>query len=59
MQVCEVIYGSERGTQVQTFLEGAMGQPCPCRQGQPCPLMPRARESAELEPLPDALHGVE
>lgn len=59
MQVCEVIYGCERAAKLQAFLEGAMGQPCPCRQDQPCPLMPRQRDSAELEPLPDPLHRVE
>lgn len=42
MQVCEVIYGCERAAEVQAYLELAMGHPCPCRQDQPCPLMPRA-----------------
>lgn len=40
LQVCEVIYGCKRGGQMMALLEGAMGRPCPCKQGAPCPLMP-------------------
>jgi hypothetical protein len=40
MQVCEVIYGCERGRAMVALLETATGQPCPCKQGIPCPLMP-------------------
>lgn len=43
---CEVIYGQERGRQLRACIEGATGQPCPCRQGQACPLM------ADVVPAP-------
>lgn len=44
---CQAIYGTERGTQVQTLIEQATAQPCPCSQGQPCPLMPPAQRGSE------------
>lgn len=44
LQVCEVIYGCKRGAELSAFLEAAMGQPCPCKQGLPCPLMPAAED---------------
>lgn len=50
MQVCEVVFGRERGAEVQAFLELATGHPCPCRRGQPCPLMPA--DSAVAPPPP-------
>lgn len=54
---CQTIYGKERGAQLVAFLEQSTGEPCPCKQGQPCPLMPpEPRASAELETLPDPLH---
>lgn len=51
MHTCEVIYGSARGAQINAVLELAIGQPCPCKQGSPCPLMPRD----EVVALPVAL----
>lgn len=47
MQVCEAIYGRERAAEVQAFLEGALGRPCPCKQGQVCPLMPQSRAAVD------------
>lgn len=47
LEVCKTIYGNERGAALQSYLEGATGQPCPCRQGQICPLMPRQREGLD------------
>jgi hypothetical protein len=47
IEVCKAIYGIERGAQVQAFLEGAMNEPCPCRQGRVCPLMPVPREALD------------
>lgn len=41
MHTCEAIYGAKRGAQINAVLELAIGQPCPCKQGNPCPLMPR------------------
>lgn len=51
MQVCEVIYGCERGAALQSFLESAMGQACPCKQGNPCPLMPKQRVDGDAAPV--------
>lgn len=49
IQVCQAIYGNERGAALQSFLEKATGEPCPCAQGRVCPLMPPApRDSAEV-----------
>lgn len=54
MQTCEVIYGCERAAQVQAFLEGAMGEPCPCKRDLPCPLMPPSPETLEAAEPPAA-----
>jgi hypothetical protein len=54
LNVCEAIYGLERGRRIRAVLESGLGEPCPCRQGQSCPLMPTApRESLDGEPLGD------
>lgn len=53
---CEAIYGIERGARMLSIIETATGAPCPCKQGQVCPLLPR--ESVELEALADSLHGL-
>lgn len=47
IKVCDVIYGHKRGAEICAFLEAAMGQPCPCKQGTPCPLMPRSLSPLE------------
>lgn len=57
MQVCEVIYGCERGRAMVALLETATGQPCPCKQGIPCPLMPR--DVAVTLPAPRLVELVE
>jgi hypothetical protein len=41
MQVCETIYGRERGCAMMALIEEATGHPCPCKRDLPCPLMPR------------------
>lgn len=46
---CQALFGMSRGAQIQQAIEEDTGQPCPCRRGLVCPLVP----SAELEPLPD------
>lgn len=52
LQVCETIYGCERGAEISAFLETAMGHACPCKAGSPCPLMPPAPRSVEVvEPV--------
>lgn len=40
LQICEVIFGCQRAAELSAFLEGAMGEPCPCKQGRTCPLLP-------------------
>lgn len=37
---CQAIFGEERGAELSAFLERATGEPCPCRQGRVCPLLP-------------------
>lgn len=37
---CQAIYGKERGGQMVALIEEATAEPCPCKQGSPCPLMP-------------------
>jgi hypothetical protein len=41
IDVCEAIYGIERGRLIRAVLEEGLGEPCPCGQGRPCPLLPR------------------
>lgn len=43
---CEAIYGIERGARMLNIIEQSTGEACPCKQGAPCPLLPR--ESLEL-----------
>ena len=37
---CYVVFGRERARQISAIIERATGAPCPCSQGQPCPLLP-------------------
>lgn len=54
---CQAMYGIERGDRIIAVLEEATGEPCPCKQGVVCPLMPA--DSVELEPVTHPLHGFE
>lgn len=54
---CKVLLGEVRGAEVNELVERVSGGTCPCRLGQPCPLLPR--ESSQLQPLPYPLHRVE
>lgn len=42
---CQAMFGLERGNQIQTLVEDATGEDCPCIQGRTCPL-------AKPEPVP-------
>ena len=54
---CEILFGDEQGAKMQELVERVTGEPCPCKQGKGCPLMPPAQSaSPELESLPDPLH---
>lgn len=44
---CHTIFGVQRGDELLELIEETTGQPCPCRRGQPCPLMPN---TAVVEP---------
>lgn len=35
MKEFERLFGADRGTEIHSFIEAALG-PCPCRDGQPC-----------------------
>lgn len=39
---CEVAMGLIRGREIQELVTEATGQTCPCRLGEPCPLLPYA-----------------
>ena len=51
---CQAIYGIERGDELSAFIEQATGEPCPCRQGRACPMMP-ADVGEQERPGPVAL----
>ena len=38
---CVTLFGRERGADVNRMIEEATGEPCPCKQGGRCPLLPR------------------
>lgn len=44
--VCGRLFGNQRGAEIQQLVEDAVGGPCPCKMGRPCPLagaLPRPR----------------
>jgi hypothetical protein len=47
LQVCETIYGRERAAKLQAYIEDATGEPCPCKRGISCLLMPTPRATTE------------
>lgn len=51
---CQTIYGTDRGAELSAFLEQTMGQPCPCKQAKPCPLLPDPEPVAQR---PDVTPG--
>jgi hypothetical protein len=36
---CTKIFGQVRGAEIVELVERTTGQPCPCKQGRPCPLV--------------------
>lgn len=58
MQVCEVIYGCERGAALAVFVEATTGQPCPCKRDLPCLLMPRTEAGDEPVTVPAVVPAV-
>jgi hypothetical protein len=43
MLACEELFGEDIGRRIQGFVEGAVGGPCPCKQGLGCPMVPTGR----------------
>lgn len=43
---CQVRLGVERGAEAIALVEAVTGQPCPCKRGLVCPLMPVAEAPA-------------
>lgn len=37
---CRFVFGHEEAERVVAIVEKATGEPCPCQQGKPCPLLP-------------------
>jgi hypothetical protein len=40
MYGCELLFGLERSREIRALVEDATGEPTPCNQGKPCPLLP-------------------
>lgn len=40
---CEILFTEDRAEAVQELIEGATGEPCPCKQGKVCPLLPELK----------------
>lgn len=43
---CQRLFGIERGGELMTKVEEAIGEPCFCKRGLPCPLVPVPVEPA-------------
>jgi hypothetical protein len=55
MDECQVIMGVERGKELRSFLEGLLGDACPCAKGVPCPLLskvPHPRKPVQQSAVP-------
>jgi hypothetical protein len=51
MYVCEYVWDPVQASQVRELLERATGEPCPCKQGKPCPFIRlEAPEPVALDP---------
>ena len=51
MLYCKEKMGEVRGSAIVELVERVTGEPCPCKQGVPCPLMPKPRDSADAVPV--------
>lgn len=40
MYECERLFGPDRGSQLHEWIEAATEDSCPCKRGDPCPLLP-------------------
>lgn len=45
---CKARFGEVRGREIQVLVEESTGDICPCKQGQPCPLLVRRTKDAGL-----------
>lgn len=41
MYGCEVMWGDERAVKVQALVEESLGDLCPCKRGEVCPVLPK------------------
>lgn len=55
MLACEVIWAADKAQRARELIEDAIGGPCPCHQGEQCPMLPegtvielRLRDGARL-----------
>ncbi|MGZ4519091.1 MAG: hypothetical protein ACXVXP_05875 [Mycobacteriaceae bacterium] len=46
MYGCEILFTEEQGKKMMDMVERVTGQPCPCKQGKTCPLLPAPPKSA-------------
>ena len=47
MAQCERLFGQERAEKISAHIEMLFEEPCPCKRGLACPLVPNATEAAE------------
>lgn len=40
MYGCEILFDREQAAAMQELIERKTGDPCPCKQGKACPLLP-------------------
>lgn len=45
---CVRIFGAVQGSEIIELIERTTGEPCPCRQGRQCPLLPAPRAMLEV-----------
>ena len=47
---CQAIFGVEKGDDIIALVEQAIGEPCNCKRGLHCPLVPFRTEEAQAAP---------
>lgn len=50
---CEVLFNEDDAKRIQAMTERAVGGPCPCKMGNPCPLLPAEPVLSRAEPVPE------
>jgi len=53
---CEVLWGAVKGAQIRETVEGIIGGPCACAQGERCPVLGDGRDDPAVDALRPAAH---